>query len=240
MSSTGSATAPIAAIVPSTTRVPRALPSTGAMNPSPQGRLPKAPGALSSPASAIASRSPSPSRRSEPFAQVIRASAPALSSAAIAPPLRRRPSMSALITRASISSVAPGRVATRTPASVAARRAAVWESDCTVGARTTSAATIAAATPAGGSAACEARSAIRQSTPSAPARPASARRRSPRPIVAGLQITSSSSPSVRPMHSRTIALTARSRSLIGAQATRRPVDRSFATPPVFAHRRELE
>ncbi len=95
--------------------------------------------------------------------------------------------MSALITRASISSVAPGRVATRAPASVAARRAAVCESDCTVGARTTSAAAIAAATGAGGSAAWVARSVIRQLTASAPARPASARRRSPSPIVAGLQ-----------------------------------------------------
>ena len=75
-----------------------------------------------------------------------------MSSSAIAPPLRRRPSMSALITRASISSVAPGRVAIRAPASVAALRAAVCESDCTVGASTTSAAAIAAATGAGGSA----------------------------------------------------------------------------------------
>ena len=48
--------------------------------------------------------------------------------------------MSALITRASISSVTPGSVAIRAPASDAALRAAVWESDWTVGARTTSAA----------------------------------------------------------------------------------------------------
>ena len=53
--------------------------------------------------------------------------------------------MSALMTRASISSVTPGSVAIRAPASVAALRAAVWESDWTVGARTTSAAAIAAA-----------------------------------------------------------------------------------------------
>ena len=46
-----------------------------------------------------------------------------MSRSAIAAPLRRRPSMSALITRASISSVTPGRVAIRTPASVAALRA---------------------------------------------------------------------------------------------------------------------
>ncbi len=60
--------------------------------------------------------------------------------------------MSALITRASISSVTPGSVAIRAPASVAALRAAVCESDWTVGARTTSAASIAAAIVAGGSA----------------------------------------------------------------------------------------
>ena len=54
--------------------------------------------------------------------------------------------MSALITRASISSVTPGIVAIRAPASLAALRAAVWESDWTVGASTTSAASIAAAT----------------------------------------------------------------------------------------------
>ena len=64
--------------------------------------------------------------------------------------------MSALITRASISSVTPGRVAIRAPASLAALRAAVWESDCTVGARTTSAAAIAAANAAGGSPAWDA------------------------------------------------------------------------------------
>ena len=79
--------------------------------------------------------------------------------------------MSALITRASISSVTPGSVAIRAPASEAALRAAVWESDWTVGARTTSAARIAAATGPGGSAAWESRSAISASTASAPARP---------------------------------------------------------------------
>ena len=96
----------------------------------------------------------------------------------------------------------------RAPASVAALRAAVWESDWTVGASTTSAAAIAAAIVAGGSAACEARSAITLSTPSAPAACASARRRSPRPCVVGLQTTSTSSPSRTPRQSRTTALTA--------------------------------
>ena len=60
-------------------------------------------------------------------------------------------------------------MAIRAPASLAALRAAVWESDCTVGARTTSAAAIAAASAAGGSAAWEARSAITARTASAPA-----------------------------------------------------------------------
>ena len=80
-SSTGSETRPIEAIVPSTTSVPSAVPSIGAMKPSPHGRLPNAPGAVRSPASGIASRSPSPSRRSEPFAHVTRASAPAVRTA---------------------------------------------------------------------------------------------------------------------------------------------------------------
>ncbi len=203
------------AIVPSTTSVPAALPSMGAMKPSPHGRLPNAPGAVKSPASGIASRLPSPSSRSEPFAHVTRASPPAVRMAAIAAPLRRRPSMSADITRASISSVAPGRVAIRAPASVAVFRATVCDSDCTVGQRTTSAAAIAAATASGGSVPDSARSAIRARMPSAPTRPASPRKRSPSPIVAGLATTSSSSPSRTPRQSRTIALTACSRSPIG-------------------------
>ena len=100
---------------------------------------------------------------------------------ATARPLRRSPSMSALITRASISSVTPGSVAhPRARPRWPRLRAAVWESDWTVGARTTSAAAIAAATVRGGSAACEARSEITARTASAPASAASSRRRSPR------------------------------------------------------------
>ena len=64
------------AIVPSTTSVPSAVPSIGAMKPSPHGRLPNAPGAVRSPASGSASRSPRPSRRSDPRALVTRASLP--------------------------------------------------------------------------------------------------------------------------------------------------------------------
>ena len=64
----------------------------------------------------------------------------------IAQPRRRISSRSPVISRASISSVTPGRLPIRTPASLAALRAAVWEIDWIVGARTTSAAAIAAAT----------------------------------------------------------------------------------------------
>ncbi|MCB0874901.1 MAG: hypothetical protein KDB46_01780 [Solirubrobacterales bacterium] len=120
--------------------------------------------------------------------------------------------MSALITRASICSVTPGRVAIRAPASDAALREAVCDSDWTVGASTTSASLIAAAIVLGGSAAWVARSAISASTASAPALPASPRRRSPSPSVAGLAITSTSSPSRTPMQSLTTAATARPRS----------------------------
>ena len=77
---------------------------------------------------------------------------------------------------------------------------------------TTSAAFIAAATVAGGSAACVARSAISARTASAPARPASPRSRSPRPSVAGLATTRTSSPSLTWRQSWTTALTARSSS----------------------------
>ena len=87
--------------------------------------------------------------------------------------------MSALITRASISSVAPGSVAARAPASVAALRAAVCDSDWTVGARITSAFSIAAATSSGGSRPCESRSAITASTASRPSGSAPSRSRSP-------------------------------------------------------------
>ena len=83
-----------------------------------------------------------------PFASVMWASAARSSASATASPLRRSPSMSALITRASMSSVTPGSVATRAPFSLARLRAAVCESDWTVGARTTSAAAIASATVA--------------------------------------------------------------------------------------------
>ena len=116
--------------------------------------------------------------------------------------------MSALITRASMSSVTPGSVAQRVPFWLARFRAAVCESDWTVGASSTSAAAIASATVPGGSAACEARSDITASTASPPASAASSRRHSPRCCVAGLQTTRTSSPSLTARQSRTTARTA--------------------------------
>ncbi len=109
-----------------------------------------------------------PRRRSLPWSQVIRASVPRSRISATLPPRRRSSAMSSDITRASISTVAPGRVAVRVPDSLARLRAAVCESDWTVGASRTSAATIASATIAGGSPAWEARSPITASTASAP------------------------------------------------------------------------
>ena len=117
--------------------------------------------------------------------------------------------MSALITRASISSVTPGSVAARAPASVAALRAAVWESDWTVGARTTSGRQHRSGDRRRAARrAWEPRSAITASTASAPASCAASRSRSPIRWVAGLQITSTSSPSRTPRQSRMTALTA--------------------------------
>ena len=94
----------------------------------------------------------------------------------------------------------PGRVPIRTPASLAALRAAVWESDWIVGARTTSAAAIAAATARGGSAAAESRSEITARVASAPSPCASIRISAPISSVTGLQTTSTSSPGEIPMH----------------------------------------
>ena len=182
------------------------------MNPSPHGRFPNALRSVRTPASGIAVRPVRSRVRSEPFGQVIFASDAASRRFAISPPLRRSPSMSALITRASISSVAPGRVAIRVPASLARLRAAVCESDWTVGASTTSAAAIASATVRGGSPACEARSVITARVDSAPASWASARIASPIGCVAGLQIVRTSSPSRTPRQSRTTARTAFGRS----------------------------
>ena len=121
--------------------------------------------------------------------------------------------MSALITRASISSVTPGSVAIRAPASLARLRAAVCESDCTVGASTTSAAAIASATVARRLAGVgRALGHHRQHRVGAGLRPPRRASRSPSAWVAGLQTTSTSSPSLTPRQSLTTARTACSRS----------------------------
>ena len=166
-SSTGSSTRPTPAIEPSTTRVP--LPSAGEMKPSPQGRLPKAPllGQLARVGDRLAAR------ELQPEVGAVRVGDAGLRSARRAPPPRRAPCAAAPPCRRSsrgraCSSVAPGIVAPRAPASVARLRAAVWERDWTVGAISTSAAAIASATVLGGSAACEARSEITVRTASAP------------------------------------------------------------------------
>ena len=109
VSATGVSSSPTSAIEPSTTSVPSAVPSTGAMKPSPQGRLPKAPRLPSSPASTIPRRPSSPIRRSLPCRQVIRASEPRLRAVTTAQPRRRISSRSPVISRLSISSVTPGK-----------------------------------------------------------------------------------------------------------------------------------
>ena len=149
---------------------PRAVPSIGAMKPSPQGRLPKAPGALRSPASGIPSRSP----EAEPQVGPVRVGDPRLSArgqqlgdrlALAAQALdvgRHHPREHLLGRRRAASRSAPR-------ASVASRRASVCESDCMVGQRTTSAAAIAAATRGGRLGAVRARARpISARTPSAP------------------------------------------------------------------------
>ena len=126
--------------------------------------------------------------------------------------------MSALITRASISSVTPGRVAARAPASVAALRAAVWESDWTVGARIdvgwrASPRRSPAAAPRRGIRA-------RPSAPGSPRRrPPGPRREAARrsPGWPGWRSPARPRPSRTARQSRITALTARSRSLIGRQ-----------------------
>ena len=125
--------------------------------------------------------------------------------------------MSAFISRASMSSVTPGSVAIRTPAWVAARRALVWESDWIVGASTTSAATIAAATGVGGSAPLESSSEITARVANAPSPSASIRISAPMSSVTGLQITSTSSPGSIRRQSRRTVLTALSSSCVMPQ-----------------------
>jgi hypothetical protein len=131
---------------PSKTIRPCVRPSTGAMKPSPAGRLPKLPGALRSPSSAIPERPSIERTTSVPPSLVTRTSDPEVRASATACARRATSAASARIVRASISTLTRGMLATRAPCSQAARRAAVCDSDFEVGAATTALATIAAAT----------------------------------------------------------------------------------------------
>ena len=122
------------------------------MNPSPHGRLPNALGPLRSPSSAIPVRPVRSIVKSEPRGQVKRASPALLSRSASARERRWSVAKSHAIRRASMSSVTPGSVAPRAPASLAALRARVCDSERDVGAMKTSASLSAPATAAGGSA----------------------------------------------------------------------------------------
>ena len=213
---------PTSAIEPSTTSVPSAVPSTGAMKPSPQGRLPKAPRLPSSPASTIASRPSRPSRRSLPWGQVMRASAPPLRAgddrpAAAARPRRGRWSSAGV----SISSVTPGRradaharLARRLAGGGVGERLDRRRQDHVGrghrgGDR---------ARRLGGG---ESRSEITARVASAPSPCASIRISAPISSVTGLQTTSTSSPGETPMHSRTTVRTALSSSAVTAHPTHR-------------------
>ena len=116
-----------------------------------------------------------------------------------------------------MSSVTPGSVAPRAPASEAALRARVCESERRVGAMNTVAAARAAATAAGGSCPSTSRGSITHRTGSAPRRAAASRRASPsaRRVVSVTMTTSS--PARSPRHGPTTVSTACSRSPMGPQ-----------------------
>ena len=119
-----------------------------------------------------------------------------------------------------MSSVTPGIVAPRTPASVARLRATVWLSDRLVGAMYTSHASSAAAIVGGGSVPSVARSSITASTASAPAAAHSSRSASPIARVSRSTITSASSPGCTPRQRLTTVATAGPRSLIAGSYAR--------------------
>ena len=154
--------------------------------------------------------------RSVPSGQVTCARVPASSSAATAPERAAIVSKSTAMTRASMSSVTPGIVAPRAPASVARLRALVWLSDRVVGAMNTSHAASAAAMLAGGSVPSVARSSITMSTASAPAARASSRSASPIVRMAGSTTTTTSSPACTPRQRRTTVSTAGPKSLMAS------------------------
>ena len=187
-------------------------PLSGAMNPSPQGRLPKAPRRVRSPSSAMPSRPWSSSVRSVPRGQETTARSDCVSSSATARERWAILAKSTAITRASMSSVTPGIVAPRAPPSLARLRAVVWLSERVVGAMNTSQASSAAATGLAGSVPSVARSSIRARTASAPAAAAASRSASPIRRLAGSAITTTSSPSPTARQRLTTASTAGARS----------------------------
>ena len=187
-------------------------PPAGAMNPSPLGRLPNAPRAVRSPSSGMPWRPRRSSRRSVPRGQVTCASSPRSSRSATAWQRLASASKSTAMSRASMSAVMPGSVAPRAPASVAALRACVCESERVVGAMKTADRGSAAATGGGGSVPSVARSSMSARTASAPARAAASRSSSPIARVPASAITRTSSPGFTPRLSRTTVSTARSRS----------------------------
>ena len=123
VSVTGSSAIPTEASVPATTMRPSPL--SGAMNPSPHGRFPNIPGSVSTPSSDIPSRPARSSVKSVPRGQVIRASRAPVRSLATSAERLAIWSKSPAIIRASMSSVTPGIVAPRAPASLAFLRATV-------------------------------------------------------------------------------------------------------------------
>ncbi len=217
---TGDSTRPIAAIEPSTTSVPSAVPSTGAMKPSPQGRLPKAPLAVSSPASTIPSRPSSEKRRSLPLPSVMRASEPRVQR------VDDRPAAPAHLVEVAVHQPRQhlfGDAGQRRDPH-ARRRSPLCAPRC--GTATGSSPPAPRRRRPSPRRPCAA--ARRRATRARRSRPGSRRRRRPAPrsassapisSVTGLQITSTSSPAETPMHCRTTVRTALSRS---APLTRSP------------------
>src|SRR5215207_2054384 len=195
-------------------------PASGEMKPSPHGRLPNAPSALRSPSSAIASRPPRSSVRSVPRGHVTCASSALVSSSATRRLRAAIVGKSHAMRRASMSSVTPGSVAPRAPASLAALRARVCESERSVGAMKTRAAASAAATAAGGSWPSTSRGSITVTTGSAPRLAATSRSTAPRRSVVRSTTITTSSPRSTPRHGPTTVSTARWRSLMDADDSR--------------------
>src|SRR3954447_18526971 len=196
------------------------VPFAGAMNPSPHGRLPKAPGAVRSPSSAMPWRPVRSSVRSVPRGHAILASLALSRSCATACERLFRRSKSIDMSRASMSAVTCGIVAPRAPASLARLRASVWLSDRLAGAMNTSHAASASATGAGGSEPSVGRGDITVRTASAPACWAAVLSFSPRSCSGSAATKTNSSSGWMLRQRRTTVCTARSRSVMGSGVSR--------------------